>query len=862
MCGCNISRRRATLTGVTHSSPHSPPRFDAAHFIADLVANRHYRGQIARAVELPLRESRFGQLSRPLPQALLNALKNGGIESLYTHQAQAVEVARDGESFVVVTGTASGKTLCYHLPILERRLNEAGAKALYLYPTKALTQDQLRGLVRLQNLGEMNFRCGAYDGDTPSAQRSALRDRADFILTNPDMLHAAILPQHARWAHFLEQLRFVVIDEIHTYRGVFGSHVANVLRRLRRVCAHYGSEPQFLCASATVANPSELGEKLCGVSMREISDDGAPRGSRHFVLWNPPLVDAHDSGLHMSTHAARQSDIGATQDANGTVDGASMTRRSPNSEAMHLLCDLVRKGVPTIAFVRARVVAELLLRYTQDELSRRAPRLISSVRSYRGGYLASERREIEAQLFNGELLGVIATSALELGIDVGALDACIMVGYAGSIASTWQRAGRAGRGAGSSLAILVASQSPIDQYLMNHPDYLFERSPEHAVIDADNAYILAKHLRCACAELPFGLQEARDLSPYAPALLQLLEEEKQLRRAGSAWYWAKAGSPSREVSLRNIGEDTFSIVDSQLNRVIGTVDQTTAFSGVHTGAIYLHEAETYFVEKLDLEKRVAFAHRAEVDYFTQPMSEATIHIEETDEEKGWRESKIGFGSVSVTITLKMFKKVKFGSLDSLGFGNLDLPPQTLETVALWLVPPPNALRRLRESGRVPHEGMLGIANATVGAMPLRVLCDQSDIGALVDSSQLGVPALFLFDKYPGGLGFAQRGYDLIEDLITAAHAMIAECPCEDGCPSCVGSAARNYTYYDAGGEARERIPDKEAALVVLHEMLGLEPYVPRRLAGGDMSTHAPPIAQLPPNVESKVRRQLQRLKGL
>ncbi|HEX8833433.1 MAG TPA: DEAD/DEAH box helicase, partial [Abditibacteriaceae bacterium] len=422
--------------------------FDAAQFLSDIVSSRHYRGQIAHDELLPAREARYENLSAPLPAPLQGALDNLGIAQLYTHQAQCVEIARRGESFVVVTGTASGKTLCYNLPILERRLNEVGAKALYLYPTKALAQDQLRGLTRLQDAGDMNFKCGTYDGDTPSSQRSALRDRADFILTNPDMLHAGILPSHARWAHFFEQLRYVVIDEVHTYRGIFGSNVANVLRRLKRVCEHYGSTPQFLCASATVANPGELGEKLCGVPLQTIDDDGAPRGPKHFVLWNPPLVD---------------------DKTDESPDTAAMTRRSPNSEAMHLLTNLVRSNVPTIAFVRARVVAELLLRYTQDQLAHRAPRLVGAVRAYRGGYLASERREIEQQLFKGELLGVITTSALELGIDVGALDACIMIGYPGSIASTWQRAGRAGRSKGASLAVMVASESPIDQYLMHHP---------------------------------------------------------------------------------------------------------------------------------------------------------------------------------------------------------------------------------------------------------------------------------------------------------------------------------------------------------------------------------------------------------
>lgn len=870
--------------------------FDAEKFLDALQSSRHYRGQISAAVELPARDACYGSLSTPLPLPLQNALQElfgASTRSeeiqLFTHQAQAVESARRGENFVVVSGTASGKTLCYHLPILETSLEDSAARALYLYPTKALAQDQLRGLLRLQEAGNLSFRCGTYDGDTPSSQRASLRDRGAFLLTNPDMLHAGILPQHAKWAPFFENLRHVVIDEVHSYRGIFGSNFANVLRRLRRICRHYGSAPQFLCASATIANPQELCEKLCGSAFTLIDDDGAPRGRKQFVLWNPPLL--HESNSDASTRKEKSSrdavqaapaneseevspsaehaddfqpNASTRADENSSTLNAQLatdtSRRSPNSEAMHLLTALMRSGVPTIAFVRARVVAELLLRYTQDELARRAPQLLARVRSYRGGYLASERREIERQLFDGELLGVIATSALELGIDVGALDACLMIGYPGSIASLWQRAGRAGRSGGSSLAMVIASENPIDQYLMHHPDYLLGRAAENAVIDADNAYILAKHLRCACAELPISLGEARAISAYAPALLQLLEEENQLRRAADSWFWARSGSPSRDVSLRNAGDEGFTITDVERGQIIGTVDESTAFQLVHEGAIYLHEAETFFIEKLDLETRSARARRSETDYFTQAMSEAQIRIEGTDEEKSWRESVAAFGAVTVTFSVTGFKKVKFGSLDSLGFAPLNLPPQELETVAMWLRPPPDALRRLREYSRAPLEALLGIANAALAVLPLRVLCDAADVGAVVDSAQLGTPALFLFDKYPGGLGFSQRAYDLLEDVMSAAHAIIAECPCEDGCPSCVGSAAKTFTYYDAGGEARARIPDKEAALVVLHDILGLSPYVPRHAPPGTDASTREPIPQLPPQVEDKVRRQLQRMK--
>ncbi|MBI2300310.1 MAG: DEAD/DEAH box helicase, partial [Armatimonadetes bacterium] len=774
-----------------------------------------------------------GELSRPLPEPLAAALGSQGISQLYTHQCQALEAARAGESLVVATGTASGKTLCYNLPVLEHWLGDPDARALYLFPTKALAQDQLRALLRYRERdARLDPDSGTYDGDTPAAMRTKLRDHGRIILTNPDMLHSGILPQHARWSDFLTKLRYVVVDEVHTYRGIFGSNVANVLLRLRRICEHYGVDPQFICCSATIANPDEHAANLIGRPIRLVDDDGSPRGPRRFVLWNPPITDDH---------------LGR--------------RSSPNVEAQALFCELVRNDVQTICFARARVVAELLYRYSKDALGRISPKLAGAIRAYRGGYLAEERREIEQQLFSGELRGVFSTNALELGIDVGGLDACLIVGYPGSIASVWQQAGRAGRGSDEALVILIASENPIDQYLVSNPEYFFGQSPEHAIIDRQNMHILVGHLRCAVMELPVRIAELERFGEYTAAILDLLEEDGQVRRERDGWVWCGKGYPAADIGLRTMSENTYNIIDTADQSVIGTVDEISAFTLVHEQAIYLHHGETWFVEKLDLAEKNAYVHRIAAEYYTNAVTETKIKLDVTEEEGQFKECRTGFGDVTVTIFTLMFRKVKFYSSDALGFGNLDLPPQPLETSAMWAIPPAAALHLVRDHGRVPAEGMLGIANVLVDIVPLYVLCDYADIGCVVDSGNHGAPSIFIYDRYPGGLGFAHKAYELLSGILEACVFLIHHCPCERGCPSCVGSTARNFVHYDAEGEARERIPDKEAALVILHHLLGLEPYVPKPLEPGERArAEEPPaevpIKRLPEGVEQKIRKRL------
>ena len=851
---------------------------DFASFLADIRKSRHYRDQIVYVQHITEREATYGNLSEPLPPELVSALEKMGISNLYTHQVQAIESIRAGKSVAVVTGTASGKTLCYNLPVLEtllgsdaaaRRVGElengrVGAPdppsaisnpsstinhqpsairrgtAFYLFPTKALAQDQLRGLRRYADLEPALARvmkAGTYDGDTPPSTRRKLRDEASIILTNPDMLHQGILPYHTRWSRFFADLRYVVIDEIHTYRGIFGSNVANVIRRLSRVCRYYGSNPQFICSSATIANPLELAERLTGVPITLVDNDGSPRGAKHFVLWNPPCIDV---GL--------------------------MERRSSNVEAQELMTDLMRKGVRTITFGKARIVAELMYKYVREALQRREPILAQKVRAYRGGYLPEERREIERQLFSGELLGITSTNALELGIDIGGLDAAIIVGFPGTIASTWQQAGRAGRSSDQSLVVFVAYNDPIDQYLMRHPTYFFGQSPENAIVDPENPYILANHLRCAAFELPIKESDAHSFGGRTTGVAEVLEEEGDLKQIDRTWYWSKTDFPAADVNLRTISESTFAIVEGVRcsvlgdgpdehptpntqhptpplgGRVIGQVDAISAPELVYPGAIYMHEAETYFVEDLDLQNKVAYVRRADVDYYTnaildasirigvrcsvsgdgEPVSEATNtqHLTPNTSDRLCCGSRVCLGPATVTWATTGFKKIKFYNLDSIGYGKVDIPPQHLETMAFWVVPADEILDEVRRCGMKPIEGLMGIRNLMVHVLPLFAMCDKQDIGGIVDSSNTGSPTIFIYDRYAGGLGFAEKGFHMVEELMRACLEVLTECECEDGCPSCVGiPTLRPAIHTDPDIFGSFPIPDKAAALMMLRAMV-------------------------------------------
>jgi DEAD/DEAH box helicase domain-containing protein len=776
---------------------------DAQTFLRRCSSQDFYRRQAVHVEALPERPPSFKEVPGGVHPAVSAALARQGIERLYSHQADAIAAVRRGENVVIVTGTASGKTLCYNIPVVEAVIEDGMATMLFIYPTKALAQDQLRAIGNFQMPERgVEFLCGTYDGDTPQNLRRKLRDGARVVLTNPDMLHQGILPQHARWNRFFTHLKYVVIDEVHAYRGVFGSHLANVLRRLRRICRHYGSAPQFICCSATIANPQEHAERITGGPMTLIANDGSPRGPKAFVLWNPPALDT----------AAR----GAPDDWRVGGD-----RRSPLWEAVHLMTALVKEGVQTIAFVRTRLAAELIFKRSRDLLRPVSRRLAESVHAYRGGYLPEERRAIERRLVNKEILGVASTNALELGIDIGTLDACIMVGYPGTVASLWQQAGRAGRGRDESLVVLIAQNSPVDQYLMLHSGYIFAQSPEQAVVDPDNPHIAVGHLRCAAHELPLSPQDARLFGPYAEVILELLEEEQSVRRIEDHWYWASSEYPAAQVNLRNIAGPVYTIQDESAGeRVIGTLDEVSALAQLHNHAVYLHGAETYFVNNLDFEQKTAHVERRDLDYYTQSVQVSQIRIDETEEEKDWRGGLVGFGDVTVTTTIPMFKKIRFHSRDSLGFENLELPPQEMETVAMWFAPPEDVAARMTERKMVVGEALVGIANVMTEVAPLFVMCDPTDVGVVVNSSCLKRDALFLHDRYPAGMGYARRCLDNIEEIMQTVQDVIRDCGCEDGCPSCVGSAIPPFAMTDLDSGVRGRIPDKAGALFLLDAILG------------------------------------------
>jgi DEAD/DEAH box helicase domain-containing protein len=752
--------------------------------------------ELVHLERLPARPASYGDLESPLPDALRQVLDAMGISRLYSHQARAIDLARANKHVVIATGTASGKSLAYHIPILERLLLEPAAVALYLFPTKALAQDQLRGLTRMAD-GSPALRralvAGTYDGDTPGQTRRRFREQANAILTNPDMLHQGILPYHSRWSRVFSSLRYVVVDEVHTYRGIFGSHVANVLRRLRRVARHYGSDPTFLLSSATIRNPGDLAELLVAGEVEVVNEDGAPRGPKLFAFWNPKHAEGEEAG-----------------------------RGSTSIEAERILVALMRRGVQSIVFTKTRVSAELIYRYARERLERDKDGLADRLSAYRGGYLPEERRAIERRLFEGELRGVISTNALELGIDVGSLDAALLVGFPNTIASTWQQAGRAGRSQSPALALVVAYDDPIDQYLMRHPEHFFSQTPENAVLDPENPYVLASHLACAAYELPLTAADESLFGSRAPRIAALLEEEGTMKSLDGLRYWSSADYPAGKVSLRTISDDTFTILDQgQANAVLATVDAISAPELVYPEAIYLHEGDTYFVRELDLKQKIAYVERREVDYYTQPVLDTRLKLLETRETRRWNECEIGLGTADVSWATVAMKKIRFRSLDAIGYHPLDLPRQNLETVALWIRPEESVRAAVRVKGLNPAEGLSGLRNLLITLLPLHVMCDRPDLGGILDSGNLGAQAIFLYDRYHGGLGYAERGYTLVEELMRAALHMVEECPCEMGCPSCVGlpilRPAQQQDYDLHGGWP---IPNKAAAEALLRRLLG------------------------------------------
>jgi DEAD/DEAH box helicase domain-containing protein len=816
---------------------------DTKKFINKITSSKEYKNQIVYVKKIPQRKAIFGELKGKISCKITKSLSSIGIKKLYSHQVEAVENILNGNNVVISTSTASGKTLCYYIPILEELIKRPESRFLLIYPTKALAQDQLRILNKFKDYG-FEFNIGTYDGDTSPELRKELKNKGNIILTNPDMLHQGILPNHIKWNSFFTNLKYVVIDEIHTYRGIFGSNVSNVLKRLYRICKYYHLDPIYICCSATIANPKELAEKLTGKKMVLIKKDGSPRSTKEFLFWNPPYIDFEN-----------------------------IERASPYTEGKNLFTNLIKDYTQTIAFTRTRLGAELLLRYSQEALKSESIKLANSIKAYRGGYLPNERRETERKLASGELLGVTSTNALELGIDIGGLDASLIIGYPGTIASTWQQAGRSGRKSEDALAVFIANNSPIDQFLMRNPEYFFGKSPESAVIDPYNPYILTGHLRCALFELPIDISELPLFGEFAQSILQILEENGQTKFINNKWYWSKYGYPAGDINLRSINNIIYTIMNTKEKiDVIGTIDEISAFSQVHDHAIYIHNGETYFVNNLDTGKKIAYVEKRDIDYYTQAISEAQIKIDNITENKNFLDNKIGLGDVTVTSIIYMFKKIKFYNRESIGFENLKLPSQQFDTTATWIVPTKTANVLLKKYGRSIIEGLTGIANVFTEVIPVFTMGDQSDIGNTIDSSNLGVPTLFIYDRFPGGMGFSERIYEKIEQITRGALKVIEECPCKRGCPSCVGAAVPPFATSELDETTRGKIPDKEAAIILLHEMLQLQPYIPKyappSLEYEVQVEKTTPIAKpkiiakkLPANIETKIRKQIRESKN-
>jgi DEAD/DEAH box helicase domain-containing protein len=709
------------------------------------------------------REGEFADLPETVAPALRAALIARGVPRLYVHQADAFEHSASGKNVVVVTPTASGKTLCYNLPVLQRVLEDPSARAMYLFPTKALAEDQLHEFQATVDVMGASIRACTYDGDTPQDARRTIRERVNVVLTNPDMLHSGILPHHTKWAKCFENLRYVVIDELHYYRGVYGSHLANVLRRLRRICDFYGASPQFICCSATIANPKELAEALTESPFELVERNGAPSGEKYFVFYNPPVVN-------------RQLGI----------------RRGYLQEARRIAVEFIERHQQTLVFANSRLATEILVKYLRDAIER-GPLPGDAVRGYRGGYLPRERREIERKLRAGEIRAVVATNALELGVDIGSLDAVVMAGYPGSIASARQRAGRAGRRQTASLAVLVASSAPLDQYIVEHPDQFFESSPEHAHINADNLEILLNHLKCAAFELP--VRDGEKFGPHNPAELCgfLADDAGLLHRSGNCWHWTSDTYPADTVSLRAVSSDNFVVVDiTGEHKVIAEVSFTAALTTLHEKAIYLHEARQFQVEKLDYDGRKAYVRRVDSDYFTDAIDYTQVKELEEFESADANGARAAHGDVRVNTQVVGFKKLKFYTMENIGAGHLSMPEQELHTTSFWLHFPEGFLARFPDlTPAEKQNGLTGLAQVlrTVGAVLL--MCDPRDLGIAISdhlSRATGrfEPDVFLFDTYPGGIGQSQPLFQLRSKLLAGALEALEQCRCEAGCPACVG----------------------------------------------------------------------------
>jgi len=797
-----------SLFAVSRAPETLPTPMTRAFGVVNGFLERDPTGEIITAVRrFPARDAEFAEFPSWIHTDLVSAYKAKGVRQPYSHQAAAAEAVHDGKNVVIVTPTASGKTLCYNLPVLNAILEDTDTRAIYLFPTKALAQDQLTELHDLNERLANRFGVFTYDGDTPSDARKAIREKGHLVLTNPDMLHTGILPHHARWTRLFENLRYIVIDELHTYRGVFGSHLCNVLRRLRRIARFYGREPQFVCCSATIANPGDLASRLIEKDVEVLSANGAPAAEKTFVFYNPPVVNR-----------------------------ALGIRRSYLNESSRVAQEFLKHNLQTMVFANSRLHTELLLTYLQ-KANPQQPGKPETIRGYRSGYLPGERREIERGLRDGRIRGVVSTSALELGIDIGSLDTVVMAGYPGTIAGTWQRAGRAGRRSGSSCAVMVASSAPLDQYIVRNPDYFFGNTPEHAFIQPDNLEILVNHLKCAAFELPIAPDEKfGDVD--VPDLCARMAEAGFLHHAGDHYHWTQEAYPADTVSLRSVTSDNFIIIDiTGQPEVIGEVDFSSALTTVHEKAIYLHGAQQYHVEHLDFKERKAYVKQVDVDYYTDAIRYTQVKVLEVAQEERASERNPSVaalrshGDVLVRSQVVGFKKLKFFTNENIGAGDLQLPENEMHTTAYWITLERALIKSLPYTISERQSGMFGLLHALETVATLLLMCDGRDLGTAIgekppmpndasesivsmrmeDAVKAGAkeffePNLYLYDAYPGGIGFSEPLFRAHELLVAKTRELIVDCGCEQGCPSCVGPA----------GDLAPRA--KEAALAILDRL--------------------------------------------
>jgi len=722
---------------------------------------------------IPAQQAVTDEFPDSIPEKIKNVLEKDGIQSLYSHQASAYKQIASGKNVVIVTPTASGKTLTYNLPILTALLENKEIRTLYLFPTKALAQDQVHELHHLIEKLEEPIICHTFDGDTPPEVRRTIRSAGHIVVTNPDMLHQGILPHHTLWIKLFENLKFIVIDEIHAYRGVFGSHLANVIRRLKRICNFYGSDPQFICSSATIANPQEIAEKITGTQVTVVNNNGAPSGEKHFLFYNPPVVNK-ELGL----------------------------RNSVLKEVRKIVQHFLPTGIQLIIFARSRLNVEILVTYLKAS-AKQLKINTNKIRGYRGGYLPNERRKIEQGLRNGEIQIVVSTNALELGIDIGQLDVSIMTGYPGSISSSWQQAGRSGRRQTTSVSLMVLSSAPLDQYLAEHPDYFFGKNPETANIDQNNLPILMSHLKCGAFELPFTSDENFG-TDATQQLLQYLREERVLRETDGKYYWMQEVYPADEVSLRNANPNNVVIVNtSDNNRIIGEVDLFSAPLLVHKDAIYIHESQQYQVDELDWDGKKAFVSETDSDYYTDAISKTDLKVLDILENREGTYHTF-YGEVAVTTVATAFKKVKFFTHENVGMGKIYLPEMEMHSNSTWLEFTNILFTDPYFEESVIGEGLRGIAYTMQNLIPLYIMCDRSDISVIpmVRAPFSNMPTIYVYDKYPGGIGLSKKVYTMIPTILKAVLDHIQSCSCDKGCPSCIGPPLESGLF---GKESAQRI---------------------------------------------------------